>query len=202
MASQTTDEDEEDDDLGFRFKGPPVIPSFSNNGLNHSNLPATSMAPPNRSPSPALGRNFEENAPSVRSTSAGRPAVSMRSTAPAFIPPSRTSVRTPVAIPSIDPPNRRRDKRFTADVGQLKAKDTGDQHEASALRDEVSHWQFPQLFMLDKRLKRKHGIEASSISDCRNRLGDGFIAITGAHLGPVRRIEFAVEAEAAGDRGG
>lgn len=33
--------------------------------------------------------------------------------------------------------------RFTADVGQLKAKDTGDRHEASALRDEVSYWHLP-----------------------------------------------------------
>ncbi|XP_039011784.1 coiled-coil domain-containing protein SCD2-like [Hibiscus syriacus] len=150
MASQTTDEDEEEDDLGFRFGGPPVIPSFSNNGLNHSTLPAISIARPNRSPSPALGRNFVEHTPSVRSTSAGRPAVSMRSTTPNLMPPSRTSVRTPVNIPPIDPPNRSRDKRFTADVGQLKAKDAGHQHEASALRDELDMLQEENENLLDK----------------------------------------------------
>ncbi|GMJ04890.1 STOMATAL CYTOKINESIS DEFECTIVE 2 [Hibiscus trionum] len=148
MASQTTDEDEEEDDLGFRFGGPPVIPSFSNNGLHHSTLPAISPARPNRSPSPALGRNFVEHAPSVRSTSAGRPAVSMRSTTPTLMP--RTSVRTPVTIPPIDPPNRSRDKRFSADVGQLKAKDTGDQREASALRDELDMVQEENENLLDK----------------------------------------------------
>ncbi|KAE8699944.1 Coiled-coil domain-containing protein SCD2 [Hibiscus syriacus] len=150
MASQTTDEDEEDDDLGFRFGGPPVIPSFSNNGLNHSTLPAISIVRPNRSPSPALGRNFVEHAPSVRSTSAGRPAVSMRSTTPNLMPPSRNSVRTPVNIPPIDPPNRSREKRFTAEVGQLKAKDAGDQHEASALHDELDMLQEENENLLDK----------------------------------------------------
>ncbi|KAE8697330.1 Coiled-coil domain-containing protein SCD2 [Hibiscus syriacus] len=129
MASQTNDEDEEDDGLGFRFSGPPVIPSY--NGLNHS-------------------RNFVEHDPSVRSTSAGRPAVSMRSTTPTFMPPSRTSVRGPVAIPPIDPPNRSRDIGFTANVGQVKAKDTGDQREASALRYELDMLQEENENLLDK----------------------------------------------------
>ncbi|KAG8476985.1 hypothetical protein CXB51_030234 [Gossypium anomalum] len=148
MASQTTDDDEEDDDLGFRFGGPPVPSSFSNNGLNHSTLPAISIARPNRSPSPALGRNFVEHAPSVRSTSAGRPAA--RSTTTTLMPPSRTSARTPITIPPIDPPKRSRDKRFTADVGQLKAKDAGDQREASALRDELDMLQEENENLLDK----------------------------------------------------
>ncbi|XP_021286061.1 coiled-coil domain-containing protein SCD2-like isoform X2 [Herrania umbratica] len=76
--------------------------------------------------------------------------MSMRSTAPTLMPPSRTSVRTPVTIPPIDPPNRSRDKRFTADVGQLKAKDTGDQREASALRDELDMLQEENENLLDK----------------------------------------------------
>ena len=54
MASRTADDDEEDDDLGFRFSGPPVPTSFSNNGLNHNNFPAISVTRPNRSPSPAV----------------------------------------------------------------------------------------------------------------------------------------------------
>ncbi|XVE56503.1 hypothetical protein DITRI_Ditri04bG0015600 [Diplodiscus trichospermus] len=150
MASQTPDDDEEDDDLGFRFGGPPVPTSFSNNGLSHSTFPAISVTRPNRSPSPSLGRNFVEHAPSVRSTSAGRSATSMRSTTPTLMPPSRTSARTPVAIPPIDPPNRSRDKRFTADVGQLKAKDPGDQREASALHDELDMLQEENENLLDK----------------------------------------------------
>ncbi|XWS47755.1 hypothetical protein CRYUN_Cryun13aG0011900 [Craigia yunnanensis] len=150
MASQTPDDDEEDDDLGFRFGGPPLPTSFSNNGLNQSSLPAISVTRPNRSPSPALGRNFLEHAPSVRSTSAGRSAMSMRSTTPTLMPPSRTSVRTPVTLPPIDPPHRSRDKRFTADVRQLKAKDAGDQREASALRDELDMLQEENENLLDK----------------------------------------------------
>ncbi|XVE63742.1 hypothetical protein DITRI_Ditri07aG0044700 [Diplodiscus trichospermus] len=150
MASQTPDDDEEEDDLGFRFGGPTVPTSFSNNGVNHSTLPAISVTRPNRSPSPASGRNFVEHAPSARSTSAGRAGMSMRSTAPTLMPPSRTSVRTPVIVPPIDPPNRGRDKRFTADVGQLKAKDNGDQREASALRDELDMLQEENENLLDK----------------------------------------------------
>ncbi|OMO91368.1 hypothetical protein CCACVL1_07135 [Corchorus capsularis] len=151
MASQTPDDDEEDDDLGFRFGGPPVPTSFSNNSLNHNTLPSISVTRPHRSPSPALGRNFVDHAPSVRSTSAGRPAMSMRSTTPTtLMPPSRNSVRTPVTIPPIDPPNRSRDKRFTADVVQIKPKDPGDQREASALRDELDMLQEENENLLDK----------------------------------------------------
>ncbi|OMO93742.1 hypothetical protein COLO4_16706 [Corchorus olitorius] len=151
MASQTPDDDEEDDDLGFRFGGPPLPTSFSNNSLNHNTLPSISVTRPHRSPSPALGRNFVDHAPSVRSTSAGRPAMSMRSTTPTtLMPPSRNSVRTPVTVPPIDPPNRSRDKRFTADVVQIKPKDPGDQREASALRDELDMLQEENENLLDK----------------------------------------------------
>ncbi|XWS37057.1 hypothetical protein CRYUN_Cryun19dG0010600 [Craigia yunnanensis] len=139
MASQTPDDEEEDEDQGFRFGGPPVPTSFSNNGFNHSTLPAISVTRPNRSPSPA-----------VRSTSAGRPGMSMRSTTPTLMPPSRTSVPTPVTIPPIDTPKRSRGKRFTADVGQLEAKDTGDQREASALHDELDMLQEENENLLDK----------------------------------------------------
>ncbi|XVF08619.1 hypothetical protein REPUB_Repub07fG0018500 [Reevesia pubescens] len=76
--------------------------------------------------------------------------MSMRSTTPTLMPPSRTLVRTPVTISPIDPPNRSRDKRFTADVRQLKAKDSGDQREASALRDELDMVQEENENLLDK----------------------------------------------------
>ncbi|GLT39937.1 hypothetical protein SLA2020_141020 [Shorea laevis] len=151
MASQTPDDDEEDDDLAFRFSAPPLSTGFSNNSNNNSStLRAISATRPNRSPSPALGRNFVEHAASVRSTSTGRPAVSVRSTTPTLKPPSRTSIRTPNSIPPIEPPNRSRDKRFTADVGQLKEKDTSDQREASALRDELDMLQEENDVILDK----------------------------------------------------
>ncbi|KAL1814553.1 hypothetical protein DCAR_0518711 [Daucus carota subsp. sativus] len=150
MASQTTDDDEEEDDLGFRFGAPSfsssnLKPSNSSNGNSASGF---SLAKPNRAPSPALGRNFMDHAPSVRSTSTGRPA-SVRSAQ--VVKPSRTSIRTPVAVPPIDPPsNRLRDNRFTADRGQVELKDTGNQREASALRDELDMLQEENEIVIDK----------------------------------------------------
>ncbi|KAL0318965.1 UNVERIFIED_CONTAM: Coiled-coil domain-containing protein SCD2 [Sesamum angustifolium] len=118
MASKTPndDEDDEDDDLGFRF-GPPQPSSFSsNNTINRSDsgggLSGISLSKTNRSPSPALGRNFMDITPSVRSTSAGRPSMSVRAATTTVAPPSRSSLRTPVTVPPIEPPsNRLKEKR-------------------------------------------------------------------------------------------
>ncbi|XP_040986644.1 coiled-coil domain-containing protein SCD2-like isoform X1 [Juglans microcarpa x Juglans regia] len=157
MASQATaDEDEdEDDDLGFRFGAPPPpAPSYhsaasSNSNNSSATTPAISVTRPNRSPSPALGRNFVEHVPSVRSTSTGRPSRSVRSTA--FVPPSKSSLRTPMTIPPIEPPtSRNRERRYTPDIGQLNLKDTGDQREASALRDELDMLQEENDVIIDK----------------------------------------------------
>ncbi|KAJ9163950.1 hypothetical protein P3X46_023570 [Hevea brasiliensis] len=154
MASQTADDDEEDDDLGFRFSAPPPpAPSSFSSSLNHSGsnsvTPSISVARANRSPSHALGRNFAEHVPSVRSTAAGRPSMSIRTAT--LVPPSNPSLRTPISIPPIEPPsNRNKEKRFTSDVGQLKTKDAGDQREASALRDELDMLQEENEVILDK----------------------------------------------------
>ncbi|OVA09655.1 hypothetical protein BVC80_9101g190 [Macleaya cordata] len=146
MASQTADDDDEDDDLGFRYSAPPPQ-SYSNN-INNS-IPAISSGRPTRSPSPALGRNFVEHTPSVRSTSAGRSSISVRSTP--LVPPSKSSLRTPVAVPPLDPPSsRQREKRFTSDMGHLNLKDSGNQREASALRDELDMLQEENENILDK----------------------------------------------------
>ncbi|XP_062168515.1 coiled-coil domain-containing protein SCD2-like isoform X2 [Alnus glutinosa] len=62
--------------------------------------------------------------------------MSVRSTN--LVPPSRSSLRTPMSIPPIDTPtSRNREKRFTPEIGQLNLKDKGDQREASAIRDEL-----------------------------------------------------------------
>ncbi|RYR53515.1 hypothetical protein Ahy_A06g028672 [Arachis hypogaea] len=59
------------------------------------------------------GQNFVEHTLSVRSTSAGRPAVSVCSAAAVVPPPSKSTIRTPMAVPPIDPPsNRNRKKKF------------------------------------------------------------------------------------------
>ncbi|KAI4343559.1 hypothetical protein L6164_010894 [Bauhinia variegata] len=155
MASQTVDDDEEDDDLDFRFSAPPppAFSSYSSNVNSNRNgastIPPISVTRPNRSPSPALGRNLVEHAHSVRSTSAGRPAVSVSSTT--MVPPSKSTLRTPMAIPPIDPPtNRNRERRVPTDIGQLNTKDKGDQREASALRDELDMLQEENEIVLDK----------------------------------------------------
>ncbi|KAL3025497.1 hypothetical protein AAZX31_04G182800 [Glycine max] len=162
MASQNTtaDDGEDDDDLDFRFSAPSPasLSSFSSNSgsnrsasANATAIPPISVARPNRSPSPALGRNFVEHTHSVRSTSAGRPAVSVRSAA--VVPPNKSTLRTPMAIPPIDPPtNRNREKRFTSDMSirPLNSKDTGDQREASALRDELDMLQEENEDLLEK----------------------------------------------------
>ncbi|KAA8542060.1 hypothetical protein F0562_023212 [Nyssa sinensis] len=165
MASQTADDDEEDDDLGFRFGASPA-PSFSSNvNSNNNSLPSISLAKPNRSPSPALGRNFVDHNPSVRSTSAGRPSMSVRSTT--LVPPSRASLRTPVSIPPIEPPStRQREKRFTSDVGRIDIKDTGNQREASALRDELDMVQEENEIIIDKL---RHAEEKREEAEARAR---------------------------------
>ncbi|XP_031277237.1 coiled-coil domain-containing protein SCD2-like isoform X1 [Pistacia vera] len=171
MATQTAagtgddeDDDDQEDDLSFRF---PVSTRDSNRtSSNHSSLPAISFNRANRSPSPALGRNFVEHAASVRSTSAGRPStMSVRTTT--LMPPSRPSVRTPVSIPPIEPPtHRNRDKRFSSDISLLNTKDAGDQREASALRDELDMLQEENDSLLDKL---RHAEERREESEARAR---------------------------------
>ncbi|KAB5525199.1 hypothetical protein DKX38_022948 [Salix brachista] len=152
-SSQTADEDEDDDDdLEFRFPARPTPVSASSGfgSVNHrGSNNGVSITRPNRSPSPALGRNFMENVPSVRSTSAGRSSLSVRSVT--VVPPSKQSLRTPIPVPPIDPPSSRSgdNKRFTSDMRQLKS-DAGDQREASALRDELDMLQEENEVIHDK----------------------------------------------------
>ncbi|KAJ7957490.1 coiled-coil domain-containing protein SCD2 [Quillaja saponaria] len=159
MASQTADDDEEDeDDLGFRYSAPPPL-SLSRNVANasKSSVPSARI---NRSPSPALGQNLIEEIPSVLSTSAGRPSMSIRP-AP-LLPPSKASTRTQVSIPPIEPhASKQTDKRFSSDTGLNKPKK--DQNEASALRDELDVLQEENENFLDKlRLEEERCEEAEA----------------------------------------
>lgn len=141
MAAQAADgdEDDDDDDLGFQVGATPL----------QSNRNSILRPGSNRSPSPALGRNFMEPAPSVRSTSAGRPSMSVRSMTIAS--PSRGSLRTVVSLPPIDPPSSRaRERRLTSNAELLSLTDAGNQHEASALRDELDMLQEENDLILDK----------------------------------------------------
>ncbi|KAG7014621.1 Coiled-coil domain-containing protein SCD2 [Cucurbita argyrosperma subsp. argyrosperma] len=132
MASQTAVDDEDDqDDLGFRYSAPPPI-SLSRNVNNGGRL-AVPTAKTTRSPSPGLARNFLEDIPSVRSTSAGRSSISHLSLP---VAPPKTTLRTATSMPPLDPPTQR-GKRFSSDTLRFNTKDSGDQREASGLRDEL-----------------------------------------------------------------
>ncbi|XP_075519340.1 coiled-coil domain-containing protein SCD2-like isoform X1 [Primulina tabacum] len=154
MTASKTTEDEDEDDLDFRFGLPPPVSSNNNVSRTDSNsssngLSGISVSKLNRSPSPSFGRNFMDITP-VRSTSAGRPSISVRTTTTNAAPLSRSSLKTPVIIPPIEPPNNRlREKRLTHDVG-LGLKDSGVQHETSALRDELDMLQEENEIILDK----------------------------------------------------
>ncbi|XP_057791494.1 coiled-coil domain-containing protein SCD2-like isoform X1 [Salvia miltiorrhiza] len=176
MASKTPndDDEDEDDDLGFRFAAPPAPMSASNNtsvnrsdsGNNGGGFSGISLTKPNRSPSPALGRNFMDINPPVRSTSAGRPSMSVRTGTNTVAPPSRSSLKTPVTIPPIEPPSSRlREKRFVPDIGRdLKGSDN--QLEASALRDELDMLQEENEVILDKL---RHADEKREEAEARAR---------------------------------
>ncbi|XP_050276105.1 coiled-coil domain-containing protein SCD2 isoform X2 [Quercus robur] len=171
MASQTADDDDDEDDdsgLGFRYSAPP--PSIS---LSHTrNLTSTTTTKPaiptvrtNRSASPSLARNYVEETPSVHSTSTGRPlAISARTAAP-LLPPNKAPLRTAVSLPPLDQPPAivQSNKRFTSDAGNFKPKDSGDQRDASTLRDELDILQEENEGMLEKlRLEEERHKEAEA----------------------------------------
>ncbi|KAK4597493.1 hypothetical protein RGQ29_015141 [Quercus rubra] len=160
MASQTADDDDDEDDdsgLGFRYSAPP--PSIS---LSHTrNLMTTTTKPA----IPPLARNHVDETLSVRSTSTGRPsAISARAAAP-LLPPNKAPLRTAVSLPPLDQPPAivQSSKRFTSDTGNFKPKDSGDQRDASTLRDELDILQEENESMLEKlRLEEERHKEAEA----------------------------------------
>ncbi|URE26206.1 hypothetical protein MUK42_07320 [Musa troglodytarum] len=153
MASQAAAEEEDDDLLparagggfvgGVRFGLP--RPVLSSNGGGGASLFGRSA----RSPSPALGRNIMETAPTNRSTSAGRSTLSVRTTP--VVPQTKTTIRTPTPVPAIEPPvDRRRDKRFFPDMGHLNSREPGDLREASALQDQLDMLEEENYNLLEK----------------------------------------------------
>ncbi|XP_060205392.1 coiled-coil domain-containing protein SCD2-like isoform X2 [Lycium barbarum] len=124
-----------------------------------------------------------DHTPSVRSSSTGRPSsMSVRTSAAttttgAIVPPSRSTLRTPVSIPPVEPPsNRLREKRFTPELGRIDLKDSGNEHEASALRDELDMLQEENDVILDK-LRRTE--EQREESEARVRMLEQQVAALG-----------------------
>ncbi|KAL2559994.1 hypothetical protein Fot_04733 [Forsythia ovata] len=161
MASQAAtdnydDDGDNDDDLGLRFN-PPLPLSLSRpvktNGVNSnsysSNRPVVPSPKISRSSSDAVTQNLLDEAPPARSTSTGRPSMSIR-TMPS-LPPSRPSLKNPMTIPPIDPPtNRPREKKFSPDLAQLNLTDNRDDRSSSALCDERDMLQEENESILEK----------------------------------------------------
>lgn len=151
MASQNTDidaDDDDDDDLDFRFaptsitRRPPVNASkstTSNAAVTRPSIPSAAVNN-NRlagSHTPVLARTrSEESHPPLLNALNGRSS-KLNSMLP-LVPPSKTSLRTPLAIPPIDPPTKKpTNKRFQLEAGENNLKNGGDGRDASALRDQL-----------------------------------------------------------------
>ncbi|KAH9329275.1 hypothetical protein KI387_001383, partial [Taxus chinensis] len=171
MASSQPNDDEDEDDLPFRYSASYGGATTTNNSHSHSHSHSHSNSHSSightgistgrttRSPSPALGRSFPEQTPAIRSTSAGR------SVRPAPLVPPSTTLRQRPSIPPIETASDiRRGRRFPTEVGRLNIQeDTGNQREASALRDEVDMLQEENENLLDKlRLAEEKWEEAEA----------------------------------------
>lgn len=140
MASQSADDNAEDDDLDYAFSAlppPRALPRPLNSNGKASNgvKPAVPSSNIYRSSSTEIPRSTTEEASSIRATSTGRPSMSIRTTPSE--PPPRPTLRTPTTVPVIDiPTSKKREKRFSPDIGKVNA-NAGDHHVASALHDEL-----------------------------------------------------------------
>ncbi|KAL3655937.1 hypothetical protein CASFOL_000333 [Castilleja foliolosa] len=177
MASQAAaGEDEDDEDigdaendggLGLRFNPPLPLslsrPSVKINGVNNGSGGVKPVLPPPkiiRSSSDAVTGNLLDGVLPSRSTSTGRPSMSIKTTP--SVPPSRPSLKAPVPIPPIDlPSNRQREKKFSPDFGQLNLKGSGDGRASSALRDELDMLQEENENILEKLRLAEESCEAA-----------------------------------------
>uniref|UniRef100_A0A0E0CCH8 Coiled-coil domain-containing protein SCD2 n=1 Tax=Oryza meridionalis TaxID=40149 RepID=A0A0E0CCH8_9ORYZ len=173
MASQSAaaaaGRDDDDDDDDYANDHPPAPPparfGSARPAAAHGSNGVSLLGRTARSPSPALGRNIVEPPPTVRSTSAGRPAVASRPTT-TVVPPIKTSttLRTPSPIPpvAVEPPvDRSRQKRF--DAGHLNSRESTPKREASALQDELDILQEENESVLEKlRLAEERCEEAEA----------------------------------------
>ncbi|KAL6839933.1 hypothetical protein ACP4OV_029743 [Aristida adscensionis] len=168
MASQNAaaaaGDDDDDDDYAADHP-PPAPVRFGGARPAHGSNGVSLLGRATRSPSPALGRNIVEPPPTVRSTSAGRPAVASRPTT-TVVPPikTNTTLRTPSPIPpvAVEPPvDRTRQKRF--DAGHLNSRESGLKRESSTLQDELDMLQEENESVLEKlRLAEERCEEAEA----------------------------------------
>ncbi|PWA41116.1 coiled-coil domain-containing protein SCD2 [Artemisia annua] len=161
MASQTTnangdydDDEDEDDDLDFGFAQPVVSRrpvGAKGTTANAAGTTVRSKIGAAGSPLHALARTrSEEVQPARPTTLTERPSRPNNSLLPS-LPTSRTSLKTPTAIPPIDPPPKKQtEKRVQMEMGEKNLKNNGDGREASALRDELDMLQEENENVLEK----------------------------------------------------
>ncbi|XP_026395079.1 coiled-coil domain-containing protein SCD2-like isoform X2 [Papaver somniferum] len=118
MAHQHADDDDDDDDLSIDYN-----PSSTTSTLG---LSGRSM----RSRTPALGRTGSEQPQAVRSASAMRPALAVR-TVPVVRPSVPISLRPPTSSLTGDTP-----RRMSADSGNMSVRESGNRS-SSDLQDEL-----------------------------------------------------------------
>jgi predicted nucleic acid-binding Zn-ribbon protein len=72
--------------------------------------------------------------------------------------PSRSTIKTLVTMPPLDPPSLRNNTRLLPEVGNLSSKNSQDQRETSALHDELDMVQEENGALLDKlrRAEERH----------------------------------------------
>nr|GEU63214.1 coiled-coil domain-containing protein SCD2 [Tanacetum cinerariifolium] len=147
MASQTSntnggydDDEDEDDDLDFGFAQPIVVNRrpVGVKGTTGNAASTTNRTKIAGSPLHALARTRSEEVQPPRPTTLTERTSRPNNSLIPSVPTSRTSLKTPTAIPPIDPPPKKQtEKRLQVEMGEKNLKNNGDGREASALRDEL-----------------------------------------------------------------
>lgn len=167
MAHQHADDDDDDDDLSIDYN-----PSSTTSTLG---LSGRSM----RSRTPALGRTGSEQPQSVRSASAMRPALAVR-TVPVVRPSVPISLKPPTSSLTGDTP-----RRMSVDSGNMSVRESGNRS-SSDLQDELDMLEEENDSVLEKlgRNSIEQPPSARSISSVRSSIAVRTVS-TGPASGPI-----------------
>lgn len=168
MAHQhADDDDDDDDDLSIDYNPPSTTSTL---GLSGRSM---------RSRTPALGRNGSEQPQSVRSASAMRPALAVR-TVPVVRPSVPISLKPPTSSLTGDTP-----RRMSVDSGNMSVRESGNRS-SSDLQDELDMLEEENDSVLEKlgRNSIEQPPSARSISSVRSSFAVRTVS-TGPASGPI-----------------
>ncbi|XP_026415403.1 coiled-coil domain-containing protein SCD2-like isoform X3 [Papaver somniferum] len=168
MAHQhADDDDDDDDDLSIDYNPPSTTSTL---GLSGRSM---------RSRTPALGRNGSEQPQSVRSASAMRPALAVR-TVPVVRPSVPISLKPPTSSLTGDTP-----RRMSVDSGNMSVRESGNRS-SSDLQDEIDMLEEENDSVLEKlgRNSIEQPPSARSISSVRSSIAVRTVS-TGPASGPI-----------------